>query len=105
HDFEDYLAPEAKLASASTYMYLDVGAAEGDITAALARRLRLPRERACAVDVRPAAPRPEFTFALTDGQRLPWDGATFELLTMFMSAHHFADAPAMFAEAARVARP
>ncbi len=89
-----------------TYRYLDVGSSEGSITAAVADELGLKREQATAVDVVPqAVDSPRFEFIQIDGDTLPFADATFDLITMFMSAHHFADAPRMFAEAARVAKP
>jgi SAM-dependent methyltransferase len=85
--------------------YLDIGCSEGQITSAVAKHLKLPKGRAHACDVVdvPAGP---FTFTkLEDEAKLPYATATFGLVTMFMSAHHFRDCPAMFAEARRVMKP
>ena len=90
------------------FCYLDLGCAEGRITAALAGELGLPPGRAHACDVAPcpqAAQAAAFTFARNEPGALPYPDASFDLITMFMSAHHFADAAAVFREARRVARP
>lgn len=85
--------------------YLDVGCSEGKITAAVAGYLQLPAAAAIGVDVVSQTPDPAFTFQLADGRRLDFPDASFDLITMFMSAHHFRDAAGMLAEAHRVARP
>ena len=50
-------------------------------------------------------PIPRFDFRVTDGTSLPFPSEGFDLISMFMSAHHFEDAERVFAEAGRVARP
>jgi ubiquinone/menaquinone biosynthesis C-methylase UbiE len=87
-----------------TFEYLDVGSAEGCITAAVAEYLGLPRSRAHACDIVAQPPSEAFEFARTDGRSLPFTDGEFAFVTMFMSAHHFADADRVFAEAFRVAR-
>lgn len=97
--------PSRKFAAAPGFRYLDIGAAEGKITAAVAETLGLPRGRATAVDVLPQADSPAFEFVQVGGEALPFPSESFGLVTMFMSAHHFRDAARVFAEAFRVARP
>lgn len=94
--------------SDSAFKLLDVGAADGSITAALAGELGLPPSRAAACDVvelPPAAEPRLFEFRLADGNSLPFGSEEFDLVTAFMSAHHFADAGRMFREMWRVAKP
>jgi SAM-dependent methyltransferase len=107
-----YFEQERAAAKAPGYRYLDVGCSEGSITAAVVAELGLSPEQAIATDVAfQTSPEgkliasPAFLFVQVDGSSLPFDDATFDLITMYMSAHHFADARAMFAEAARVAKP
>ena len=87
------------------FEYLDIGSAEGCITGALAADLGLPRDRAYACDVVPQASSDAFQFSLTDGRHISFGDGQFSLVTMFMSAHHFEDPTAMFAEAFRVSKP
>ncbi len=104
-DFDAMRAVRDAARADPTFRYLDVGSAEGCITAALGASLGLPKERVVACDVQPQPPSPAFEFVLTDGRTLPFADGEFGLVTMFMSAHHFEDAPRVFAEALRVARP
>jgi SAM-dependent methyltransferase len=85
--------------------YLDVGCGEGRITAAFAAALALPRERAYACDVAEQPPNPAFVFTRNAPNALPYPDQSMGLVTMFMSAHHFADVKAVFAEARRVMAP
>jgi SAM-dependent methyltransferase len=103
HDVERELAVVAAGAGPAA-AYLDIGCAEGRISAAVAQALGLPRERAHACDIAPQAMPPGVTFARSGPAGLPYAGASFDFITMFMAAHHFADAAAMFAEARRVAK-
>jgi len=86
------------------FAYLDIGCAEGQITEAVTRALGLPPERAHACDIVPQPPSSAFTFTAC-GEGLPYGDSSFDFVTMFMSAHHFADISAMFAETRRVLRP
>lgn len=45
------------------------------------------------------------TFTVAEAACLPYADATFDLVTCRIAAHHFADAQAFFAEAARVLKP
>ena len=91
----------------ANYKYLDVGCSEGDITGAMANQLGLAKDHAFGLDiVAPSDSKSErFTFIKIDGVHLPFEDASFELVSMFMSAHHFANPSALFAEVARVAKP
>lgn len=102
-----YLDPEIPRALAKDYIYLDVGSAEGDITAAVVAHLHLPRERAIAVDVIDAtsATHLAYRFLRIDGVHIPVEPQTVDLITMFMSAHHFEHADTLFTDVARVALP
>jgi SAM-dependent methyltransferase len=86
--------------------YLDVGSSEGKITGALASALALAKTQAFACDlIEPATKDDRFTFVRNTASKLPFDDAAFDVITMFMSAHHFSDVAAMFGECKRVARP
>ena len=52
----------------------------------------------------PQAPIAAVTFTRSGPTELPYPDDTFDLITMFMSAHHFTDASAMFKEAHRVSK-
>jgi SAM-dependent methyltransferase len=104
-DYAEFAAVRAAARADPAFKYLDVGSAEGCITAALAEELGLPKARAVACDVTPQPPSDVFEFVLADGRGLPFADGEFDLISMFMSAHHFTDADRMFAEAFRVAKP
>jgi SAM-dependent methyltransferase len=103
-DVERELGIIAKAAGFKDYSYLDIGSAEGRITSAMAQALRLPRERAHACDIIPQPPLDTVTFTQCGPAKLPYPDASFDLITMFMAAHHFSDAAAMFTEARRVSK-
>lgn len=84
--------------------YLDVGCFEGHITSAVAEYLKLDPKTTFGVDVVKQPTEATFTFKLTDGTTLDFPDATFDLLTMFMSAHHFQEPEKMFDESRRVAK-
>lgn len=84
------------------FRYLDIGCAEGRITAALTKALHLSRDQAHACDIVPQPESSVFTFSLSDFDTLHYDGECFDIVTMFMVAHHCADAPRIFREARRV---
>lgn len=91
---------------APDFKYLDVGSSEGKITGAIASALGLIKTQAYACDiVEPTAKDDRFTFVRNTAAKLPFDAAAFNVITMFMSAHHFLDAGAMLDECVRVARP
>jgi len=86
--------------------YLDVGSSEGKITGALASALALAKTQAFACDlIEPATKDDRFTFVRNTASKLPFDDAAFDVITMFMSAHHFSNVEAMLDECKRVARP
>ena len=67
-----------------------------DITAEmLAEATRLAQERGCA----------NVSVETADAQALPFDDASFHLVTCRLAAHHFAGVPQFLAESARVLRP
>jgi SAM-dependent methyltransferase len=106
-DIMDVLESLREQAWNDGFFYLDVGSAEGRITEAVAEVLGLRKRQAVAVDLsccRHAGPA-QFTFIRADASRLPFLDKTFGLVTMFMSAHHFNDPGAAFAEAFRVSKP
>jgi SAM-dependent methyltransferase len=88
------------------FKYLDVGSSEGKITGAIASTLDLAKTQAYACDIiEPATKDDRFTFVRNTAAKLPFDDAAFNVITMFMSAHHFFDTGAMLDECKRVARP
>lgn len=97
----------ASASAAAPRTCLDIGCADGSITAAVADKLGLPPDRALACDivdrVAPDA-RARIQFAQSTATRLPFADASVDLVTMNMVAHHFSDPAAMFREARRVSR-
>jgi SAM-dependent methyltransferase len=91
----------------SATVYLDIGCADGSITAAIAGKLRLKPGRALACDivdrVAPDA-RKSIQFELSSATALPYKDASVDFITMHMVAHHFSDPLAIFCEARRVSR-
>jgi len=103
-----WLLPSAEAVSQNlTYKYLDIGSSDGSITAAVAKYLNIPKSRSDAVDLLPedSMVNPDYTYHRTDGESLPFDDNSYNLITMFMSAHHFANVDKMFSEIQRVAKP
>ena len=89
------------------FAYLDLGCSEGRLTGAVARELGLPPDRAHGCDIVPQRAEggpPAFTFAPCEPRRLPYADGSFDFVSLFMSAHHFEDAPAMLGEIQRVTR-
>ena len=83
--------------------YLDIGCSEGKLTNAIVSYLKIKKEDAFACDVVPLRNMPsKFNFVLSQQDILPFSGQDFDLVTMFMCAHHFTDASKMFREAKRV---
>jgi SAM-dependent methyltransferase len=100
------LLPLRQRVEATPLRYLDIGAGDGSVTAAIALDLGIPPARAIAADLYvPATENPAVEHVLVDGRKFPFGDETFGLVTMFMAAHHFADAPQVFAEAYRVSQP
>jgi SAM-dependent methyltransferase len=130
-ELAEYLPPRDRAAEAEPLRYLDIGAcgvaclgADADETvAAIALDLGVPPGRtaaadlyagrlAAAADSREASPEasPEAGSEASKrvcvaGGDLPFRGGEFGVVTMLMAAHHFADAPHVFAEVHRVTRP
>lgn len=88
--------------------YLDIGCGNCEITAEIAKTLGCSGG-ACACDLPGVHFRNEnsdyISFSECSSTHLPYNTNSFDLITMFMSAHHFVDVDAMFRETRRVARP
>ena len=97
----------AELMMRAATVYLDIGCADGSITAAIAGKLELEPGRALACDivdrVAPDA-RKSIQFELSSATKLPYADASVDLITMHMVAHHFRVPRAIFYEARRVSR-
>jgi ubiquinone/menaquinone biosynthesis C-methylase UbiE len=88
------------------FTYLDIGSAEGEITALIAKSLGLRQNQAYASDITPPKKTSEvFTFQASTPDKLPYADQSFDLVTMFVAAHHFTDADTMFKETNRVMTP
>ena len=85
--------------------YLDVGSSEGNITRSLATKLNLLPENVFATDISPQVPTSDYNFVLTDGFTLSFPSDNFDLVTMFMSGHHFTNPEVMLKEIYRVTKP
>jgi SAM-dependent methyltransferase len=84
--------------------YLDIGCSEGKITDAIIDALNIKKENAFACDVMPIGVVPNhFTFVQNQPiGPLPFTNDQFDLLTMFMSSHHFNNSYEMYKEANRI---
>lgn len=79
---------------------LDLGAGEGYVGAALARRTGV---RVWGVDVGPFR-RAAGAYVIYDGARLPFGDATFDTTLLLLTLHHCADPDGVLGEAVRVTR-
>lgn len=79
---------------------LDLGAGEGYVGAALARRTGF---RICSVDVGPFR-RAAGSYVVYDGARLPFADAAFDTTLLLLTLHHCTNPEAVLAEAVRVTR-
>ena len=114
-ELADLLPPRDSGAEAEPLRYLDIGAGAGagasadGTVAAIALDLGVPPGRTAAADLyaAPDASGPDASGerARVAGGDLPFKDGEFGLVTMLMAAHHFADAPHVFAEVHRVTRP
>jgi SAM-dependent methyltransferase len=85
--------------------YLDIGCGNGEISAAIAKALRIEDSHGCDLPGTCFLEGGLIAFSECSPTRLPYRSNTFDLITMFMSAHHFENVDAMFRETRRVARP
>lgn len=84
-------------------VYLDLGSSEGKITSAMVEALELPRENAVAVDiVQQEDDNDAYQFFKSEPNSIPSDDGVFNLVTMFMSAHHFGEIDKMMEELDRI---
>jgi len=90
----------------SAFAYVDVGCSEGNITEAVSETLRLTLRQTHACDIMPLVlpKNPVFQFAQNTPTSLPYPNDSFDLVTMFMSAHHFSDIHGMLSEIVRISR-
>ena len=85
---------------------LDVGCAEGSITAPLGAHFGLPKENIHGCDVRDIPHTAGMQFLVFDGARLDaYATDSFCMVTMLMALHHVADMAALLREVHRVLRP
>jgi SAM-dependent methyltransferase len=91
----------ASLASPATSM-LDIGCSDGRVAARVAAMLGIADVRGADVQLQPdpAIPVTEY-----DGHSLPFDAATFDLVTIVDVLHHADDPTAVMGEALRVLTP
>lgn len=85
--------------------YLDVGAGEGKITSEVSKYLHLDKSKAWAIDVIPIKSDEYISTTLSTSEFIPFNDTTFNLITVFMAAHHFMNLPKMFSEISRVLKP
>ena len=87
--------------------YLDVGCSEGQITSSVVEYLNLKANRSFGIDIKAACcPSPydgsTFQFQTYDGRNVPFPDDTFDLVTVFMAAHHFSDFEATLSSVRKV---
>jgi SAM-dependent methyltransferase len=114
-ELAEYLPPRDRSTEAEPLRYLDIGACLGagadETVAAIALDLGVPPGRTAAADLyagrlaAAADSRDASERVRVSGGDLPFRDGEFGVVTMLMAAHHFADAPHVFAEAHRVTRP
>jgi len=86
-------------------VFLDIGCGEGSITKSITKYLGLPKCCAHAVDIVPQNSSELYTFSTTNGKALDYESNTFDVVTIFMAAHHFEYPIHMFREIYRVIKP
>lgn len=85
---------------------LDVGCAEGSITAALGKEgFNLNEEDIHGCDVRDQSTLVGFKFSFYDGKKLPYADNSFDLVIAFMVLHHIENCELIIQEIFRVLRP
>lgn len=126
-ELAEHLPPRDRAAEAEPLRYLDISACLGtgadETVAAIASDLGVPPGRTAAADLYAshiaaaadsceASPKaaPEASDDASErvrvaGGDLPFRDGEFGVVTMLMAAHHFADAPHVFAEVHRVTQP
>lgn len=85
--------------------YLDVGCAEGGLTAAFGQALGLSVEDTHGCDIFEAAAGPGFTFTLARAEDLPYEDRQFQAVSTIMALHHFEKLSESLAEISRVLEP
>jgi SAM-dependent methyltransferase len=80
---------------------LDVGCSDGRIASAVARRLKVGTVRGIDVQLQPNA---QIEVLEYDGSHFPFEGASFELVTIVDVLHHTEDPSAVLRESLRVLR-
>ena len=86
--------------------YLDIGCGNGTITKGISETLNIPASHTFGVDIKKpdTLDIKDTNFSLVKDSRLPYKDNHFDLISMFMSAHHFTDIQKMMAETRRVAK-
>jgi SAM-dependent methyltransferase len=82
--------------------FLDVGCAEGSITAPLAKALNIPSIDAYGVDVRDVVDTEGFQFQTYNGTSLPFTDNFFQVISMQMVLHHASEQTVLIKDIFRV---
>jgi ubiquinone/menaquinone biosynthesis C-methylase UbiE len=72
----------------SPTMYLDVGCFRGDITRTIGDYFNLGKNNIYGIDIKKYIDTSDFTYIVYDGQYIPLEDNTFDLVTCFMILHH-----------------
>eukprot|EP00968_Pinguiococcus_pyrenoidosus_P004203 scaffold279_cov229-Pinguiococcus_pyrenoidosus.AAC.7 len=81
---------------------LDIGCAEGEITAALGTALQVPAQDVHGVDIRDVGNAEGFNFHRYDGERLPFANESIDCVVALMTLHHIREPKRVLAEAYRI---
>ncbi len=102
------MLPDVSFGRASVRDYLDIGCADGSITAAIGESLGLGKDHIFGCDVRDLPPEDEmmkrFQFKHYDGVTLPYCDGSFDVITVFMVLHHIPEIEPFLKEIVRVLR-
>lgn len=103
------MLPDACLSSHAIHDYLDIGCADGSISIAIGKDLRLDRYHIFGCDVRDLPPEDDqsdhFMFKHYDGVTLPYCDNCFDMITIYMVLHHIPEVKPFLKEVYRVLRP
>jgi ubiquinone/menaquinone biosynthesis C-methylase UbiE len=85
--------------------YLDIGCYDGSITKSVSNYFKLNKAQTHGVDISAYTDYTDITFNIYDGKILPYDNASFDMITCLMVLHHIDNIKILISEIHRVMKP